>query len=144
MWTVIFSIAAVDARIYSNLEVTNRVYFDISIKSQDVGRIVFGLFGNELPVTTENFRALATGEKGFTVDDVQLHYQNCSFFRIIPELMIESGDIVFNNGKGDVSITGDLLPDESYKIKHRGPGILSMAGSKFSGSKFFITTGPAP
>ena len=44
--------------------VTSKVFFDIEINGLPVGRIVFGLFGNTVPRTTENFRALADGSAG--------------------------------------------------------------------------------
>lgn len=43
---------------------TVRCYFDISLNSLSLGRIVFELYNDVCPRTCENFRALCTGEKG--------------------------------------------------------------------------------
>jgi hypothetical protein len=39
-----------------------QVFFDVSVGGKPAGRVVIGLFGNEVPKTTANFAAL--GEQG--------------------------------------------------------------------------------
>ena len=58
------------------------VYFDITIGGQAAGRITMALAGNT-PKTSENFRALCTGEKGTGRSGKPLHFKGSSFHRVI-------------------------------------------------------------
>ena len=91
-----------------------------------------GLYGNEVPRTTENFRALCTGEKGTGTMGEPLSYVGTPFHRIIPQFMIQGGDITSHNGYGGESIYGRYFDDENFNIQFTKVGLLAMAnaGSK--------------
>ncbi|CRK90187.1 CLUMA_CG003901, isoform A [Clunio marinus] len=124
-----------------------RCYFDISLSSVSLGRIVFELFNDVCPKTCENFRALCSGEKGIgKTSEKHLYYKGIIFHRVVKNFMIQSGDFVNGNGTGGESIYGGTFDDENLTLKHDQPYLLSMAnrGKNTNGSQFFITTAPAP
>lgn len=68
-----------------NAGVHSKVFMDICVGNK-CGRVVMNLHA-ATPKTSENFRALCTGEKGMGKSGKPLHYKGSSFHRVISGFM---------------------------------------------------------
>lgn len=118
------------------------MYIDVKIESEQTKRIEIGLFGKTVPLTVNNFVALA---KGHTSDDGQVFgYTGTTFDVIIKDAFIEGGDVT--HGKGSYSIYGPQFKDENFELQGYGAGWVMMAnfGSDTNASNFVIILRPVP
>lgn len=136
-------------KVLAGLPTNPKVFFDMEVSGKHAGRIEFELFSSVVPRTAENFRALATGERGSTPSGARLHYKGSKFHRIIPGFMSQGGDFENANGEGGESIYGGVFQDEweHAVIQHSMPGLLSMANrgkADTNGAQFIITVAATP
>ena len=104
-----------------------KVFLDISTETGNLGKIIISLF-SDCPKTSENFRCLCTGEKGYNKDGIRLHYKGCKFHRVVKFCLISAGDISNgSDGTGGESIYGPTFADENYWHKHDQPYKVGMA-----------------
>jgi cyclophilin family peptidyl-prolyl cis-trans isomerase len=123
--------------------VTDEVWFEVQVKNIDgegndfKGRFTIALFGESAPMTVMNFVSLT---RGYKKGKEFLHYKNTPLHRIVPDFVLQMGDITIGDGTGGKSIFGAKFNDEEFILSHRSPGWVSMAnhGRDTNGSQFFI------
>ena len=117
----------------------DQVFMIISINGKPLGKIIFKLFEDIVPITCRNFKILSMNTNN-------LSYKGSPFHRIIKDFMIQGGDFTNEDGTGGISIFGENFKDENFNLKHDRPYLLSMAnaGPNTNGSQFFITTSETP
>ena len=119
----------------ANYTVTRKVYFDVEVDGNYIGRILFGVFEKTAPITVRNFLALSAGTLGYG-------YQGSIFHRVVDRFMIQGGDISNHDGTGFMSIYGGNFADETFVIRHTEPYLLGMAnaGPNTNGAQIYVTT----
>jgi cyclophilin family peptidyl-prolyl cis-trans isomerase len=118
-----------------------------AIFDTSMGKITARLFEKDTPVTVANFVALAQGARP-TLDPKtgtlvkRRLYENITFHRVLPGMMIQSGD---PTGTGSHNcgfrIRDEFLPG----LRFDSPGRLAMANTgepDSGGCQFFFTDGP--
>jgi len=122
-------------------------FFEISVQGRFFGWITFKLFDNECPKASKNFRLLCTGELT-NKQGKKLHYKGTRLYRIIPQFIIQGGDVLFDDGTGGESaLTDTMFFDEISPVKHNSAGLLCCANMGRPGtnaSQFYITLCPCP
>lgn len=124
------------------------IYADIDT---DKGKIIVELFYESTPITVANFVSLTEGTNKEVTDSLsgKRFYDGLPFHRVVPDFMIQGGDIL-RNGKGTPGYTfEDEFPKDSLGTllyQHDSKGTLSMAnsGPNSNGSQFFITHKETP
>lgn len=114
-------------------------YLDISVAGGKAERLVFELFEDKCPRTSENFLALCEAKRG--------GYVGTPFHRVVPGGWVQGGDTAGGHGDGGEAADGGTFADESFEILHDRPGILAMAndgGPHSNGSQFYITLAELP
>jgi cyclophilin family peptidyl-prolyl cis-trans isomerase len=118
--------------------VTDLVYLDVNLDDISMGRILVGLYGDDVPLATLNFKNLA---QGTAIGAVTATYSGTEFFSFTDNY-VAGGDWQNNDGTASTSATGSTFDrEDSASITHNAAGLVSMIGDsngKF-GSQFLIT-----
>ena len=126
-----------------NFTVTEEAWFEVEVKDLDgpgedfKGRFTLALFGESAPMTVMNFAAIT---RGYKKGNLKLNYKNSNIHRIVPDFVIQMGDITVGDGTGGSSIFGARFNDEEFILSHRSAGWVAMAnhGPDTNNSQFYI------
>ncbi|KAJ1630091.1 hypothetical protein T492DRAFT_1006122, partial [Pavlovales sp. CCMP2436] len=61
-------------------------------------RLTFELWPDVAPLAVQNFLSLVTGHRGVGAGGRPLHYKSGHVHRLVPNFIVQGGDILMNNG----------------------------------------------
>ena len=113
-----------------------RVYLTVARGEQKLGDLVFELYSEKQPATTESFRALCSGVEGGR------SYVGTGFHHGLSDFGISGGKM----GCENVGADGTRMSDEDLTLRHVKRGTLSAVSSGLNavGSEFTISFGETP
>eukprot|EP00249_Psilotum_nudum_P009626 c22051_g1_i1 orf=111-995(+) len=112
-----------------DLTVTKKVFFDISIDGQPAGRVVVGIYGEDVPLGAKRFYEIAVGNKGVS-------YRKKEFYKITSSFIQNAGlrSFSLSGGMADAAKftggeTADLLIPEMEQLDKRCRGMKNVKGT---------------
>ena len=114
------------------------------IMDTSMGRITCQFFQRQAPKAVANFIGLAQGTIDWTDPTTKKkqhhkpYYDNTIFHRVIPEFMIQGGDVT-GTGMGDPGFAFDDEVDPNLNFDQPGRLAMANSGPNTNGSQFFIT-----
>ncbi len=97
-----------------------KVYFDMKMEEESLGRLIFELADDVVPKTVENFKSLCTQNNAnkFT-------YNKTKFHQIVKGQVAMGGDVEMKDGTLSHSAGTDrFFKDENFIIPHTSRGLL--------------------
>eukprot|EP01038_Epipyxis_sp_PR26KG_P007748 gene7748-10525_t len=117
----------------TNRVIRSKAYFDIAIGKDDIGRVVFELADDVVPISVRHFLNLVSNlDKSHT-------YEGSKFHSIMKGMAIMGGEL-------SPSVRIKCIPDENHIIPHTEKGLLSFAsvGVNTSSTQFYISLNANP
>lgn len=94
--------------------VNARLFLDVTIGGIKQDRIEIDLYSNEVPLAVENFRILCT-------KDNPVSFKDSIFHLILPNFLIQGGNLKTSDGSDFRSIYGDKFPDVEMSARSQRP-----------------------
>ncbi|CXJ19640.1 peptidyl-prolyl cis-trans isomerase, putative [Plasmodium berghei] len=128
-------------QVYYNKAIRDYVFFDIAVENKYIGRILIGLYSDQVPLSVENFIQLS---EGYKVKDKYIGYRNTYIHKIYPGIGLIGGNVL--NDKEGLSIYGKKFPDENFDMEFVQDGDVALynQGPHSNTSQFIITFAPMP
>ena len=97
--------------------ITHTCTMRVHIDGEDMGDLVFGMYGGLTPKSNDNFEAMCNQSSGaLTKEGKPLVYAGTCVNTVIPGQMIQAGNVKEDSTAGGDSIYGGKFDDENFLV----------------------------